>query len=158
MASILGVFCYRPNFTTKLFLILPASPQMGDQREGNPGTALLIKQPFIYLLSRQSSKPGPFFFFTNDVTLSCLPHECAGYRPLSAVPEPSTWAMMLIGFAGLGFAFRQLTTEGVVRLTNESPREKQRLDGGASRGPFLFVGGAGTARMGKVGRGNERAA
>ena len=25
----------------------------------------------------------------------------------SAVPEPSTWATMLIGFAGLGFAFRQ---------------------------------------------------
>ena len=24
----------------------------------------------------------------------------------SAVPEPSTWAMMLLGFAGLGFAFR----------------------------------------------------
>jgi hypothetical protein len=24
-----------------------------------------------------------------------------------AVPEPATWAMMLIGFAGLGFAFRQ---------------------------------------------------
>jgi endo-1,4-beta-xylanase len=27
--------------------------------------------------------------------------------PPSAVPEPSTWAMMLLGFAGLGFAFRQ---------------------------------------------------
>jgi len=25
---------------------------------------------------------------------------------LAAVPEPSTWAMMLLGFAGLGFAFR----------------------------------------------------
>ena len=25
----------------------------------------------------------------------------------AAVPEPSTWAMMLIGFLGLGFAFRQ---------------------------------------------------
>jgi hypothetical protein len=24
-----------------------------------------------------------------------------------AVPEPPTWAMMIIGFAGLGFAFRQ---------------------------------------------------
>jgi probable HAF family extracellular repeat protein len=23
------------------------------------------------------------------------------------VPEPSTWAMMLLGFAGLGFAFRR---------------------------------------------------
>src|SRR5262249_20749461 len=26
---------------------------------------------------------------------------------LSAVPEPATWAMMLLGFAGLGFAFRR---------------------------------------------------
>jgi hypothetical protein len=25
----------------------------------------------------------------------------------TAVPEPSTWAMMLLGFVGLGFAFRQ---------------------------------------------------
>jgi PEP-CTERM motif len=25
----------------------------------------------------------------------------------SSVPEPSTWVMMLMGFAGLGFAFRQ---------------------------------------------------
>jgi hypothetical protein len=26
---------------------------------------------------------------------------------VEGVPEPSTWAMMLLGFAGLGFAFRQ---------------------------------------------------
>jgi hypothetical protein len=25
----------------------------------------------------------------------------------SAVPEPATWGMMLLGFLGLGFAFRQ---------------------------------------------------
>jgi PEP-CTERM motif len=30
---------------------------------------------------------------------------------VSAVPEPSTWAMMLLGFAGLGFAFRQSRRE-----------------------------------------------
>jgi hypothetical protein len=29
------------------------------------------------------------------------------FTPNAAVPEPSTWAMMLLGFAGLGFAFRQ---------------------------------------------------
>jgi len=34
--------------------------------------------------------------------------EIAGTGTLSAVPEPSTWAMMLLGFAGLGFAgYRQ---------------------------------------------------
>jgi hypothetical protein len=30
--------------------------------------------------------------------------EIAGTGTLSSVPEPSTWAMMLIGFAGLGYA------------------------------------------------------
>ena len=29
------------------------------------------------------------------------------FGAINSVPEPSTWAMMLIGFAGLGFAFRQ---------------------------------------------------
>jgi hypothetical protein len=29
------------------------------------------------------------------------------YIPTAAVAEPSTWAMMLLGFAGLGFAFRR---------------------------------------------------
>lgn len=28
----------------------------------------------------------------------------AGEDPIAAVPEPSTWAMLLIGFAGVGFA------------------------------------------------------
>jgi hypothetical protein len=31
---------------------------------------------------------------------------------LGAVPEPSTWVMMLLGFAGLGFAFRAITARG----------------------------------------------
>jgi hypothetical protein len=33
--------------------------------------------------------------------------ESASMTVSSAVPEPSTWAMMLVGFAGLGFAFRR---------------------------------------------------
>lgn len=28
-------------------------------------------------------------------------------NPVAAVPEPATWGMMLLGFVGLGFAFRQ---------------------------------------------------
>ena len=35
-------------------------------------------------------------FYPNSITFS----EVAG---VSAVPEPSTWAMMVLGFAGIGF-------------------------------------------------------
>jgi hypothetical protein len=31
---------------------------------------------------------------------------------MATVPEPSTWAMMLLGFAGLGFAGYRRTAEG----------------------------------------------
>jgi hypothetical protein len=38
--------------------------------------------------------------------------------PAAQVPEPSTWAMMLLGFAGLGFAFRQVAAQGVATGTS----------------------------------------
>jgi hypothetical protein len=30
-----------------------------------------------------------------------------GYTEVNFAPEPSTWAMMLIGFGGLGFALKR---------------------------------------------------
>jgi uncharacterized membrane protein len=42
-----------------------------------------------------------FFVDANDNTIGFIS------SAISAVPEPSTWAMMLLGFCGLGFAFRQ---------------------------------------------------
>jgi hypothetical protein len=38
------------------------------------------------------------FFFGSEV-----PNIVPSIRPYTGVPEPSTWAMMLLGFAGLGF-------------------------------------------------------
>lgn len=36
--------------------------------------------------------------------------------PVAAVPEPSTWAMMLLGFGGLGFmTYRRKRTVAAVR-------------------------------------------
>jgi hypothetical protein len=49
----------------------------------------------------------PFYFFkvfpgnSGNVLIASVSAEVPG------VPEPSTWAMMLLGFAGLGIAFRQ---------------------------------------------------
>jgi hypothetical protein len=48
---------------------------------------------------------NPLINFTNPV---CSDGCIAVFEDIStAVPEPSTWAMMLLGFAGLGFAFRR---------------------------------------------------
>ncbi len=54
------------------------------------GTANLTIDPFLEI--------DPNFAFDQDFALDFSP----GLFP--AVPEPSTWAMMLLGFAGLGFA------------------------------------------------------
>ena len=39
-------------------------------------------------------------------------------RPVAAVPEPSTWAMMILGFAGVGFlAYRRKSTSALMAAT-----------------------------------------
>jgi len=35
----------------------------------------------------------------------------------SAVPEPATWAMMLVGFGGIGFAMRRRRSQGAARIS-----------------------------------------
>jgi PEP-CTERM motif len=71
--------------------------------------------PFVGLLSNSPSITRLVFFADSASvrpgTLSpdqtALGTVSLNVRVNPAVPEPSTWAMMLIGFAGLGFAFRQ---------------------------------------------------
>jgi hypothetical protein len=49
---------------------------------------------------------APFKFYLVEATGgNVLLSEVSGVTP--AVPEPATWGMMLLGFVGLGFAFRQ---------------------------------------------------
>ena len=49
-------------------------------------------------------KIDSFFDVFIDVSLPSAGLAFVGPIPLVAVPEPSIWAMMLLGFAGLGFA------------------------------------------------------
>jgi PEP-CTERM motif len=71
-----------------------------------------------YQISFAVSDNGPLNTFSalstnGDTTdtggngIDVLAYAQAGLPPPGAVPEPSTWALMLLGFAGLGFAFRQ---------------------------------------------------
>jgi hypothetical protein len=57
-------------------------------------------------LSFSSTDPAPSFF-----------GPVIGNVSISAVPEPSTWAMMILGFIGVGFvAYRRKRPSGALRL------------------------------------------
>jgi PEP-CTERM motif len=59
---------------------------------GNAGTGSQYVDIYEYLYASESDPPG----FSYDYALAETPY-------VKVIPEPSTWAMMLIGFAGLGF-------------------------------------------------------
>ena len=72
-----------------------------------PGPTGFVLTPFTI------NNPGAAgnFAFTLDYNECCSGPADLEFAfnnvPIGGVPEPSTWAMMLLGFAGLGFAFRQ---------------------------------------------------
>jgi hypothetical protein len=49
---------------------------------------------------------NPLYDVHNGSITGTLANINLGTPPVGGVPEPATWAMMLLGFAGLGFAFR----------------------------------------------------
>jgi hypothetical protein len=78
--------------TDSIFQILPTTP--GDH---SVAVDPISKEIFV-----------PFSANAGNTVFGCQ-NGCIGVFSdvAAAVPEPSTWAMMLIGFLGLGFAFRQ---------------------------------------------------
>jgi len=51
--------------------------------------------------------PGPYSLTEEFIISASGTGSASSTTDISAVPEPATWAMMLLGFVGLGFAFRQ---------------------------------------------------
>ena len=79
---------------------LGADPSLGTFTNGIP-----VSIEIEFLFDYTSGASGGFAF-TYDLAKGRLAPALAFASP--AVPEPSTWAMMLIGFAGLAFAgYRQ---------------------------------------------------
>ncbi len=77
---------------------------------------------------------------TPDASLySVVPEDGFGNAPATAVPEPSTWATMLTGFAILGFASWRASRKGARDETsNGSPNKKGVA--GSRRPPSLVAG------------------
>jgi hypothetical protein len=99
----LGVQALFGLSTTPTFISSP-----GD---AGPGT-FTATSPFNFAAIHQGTGEIVFFYATPQTSITLGPDtpQLSGlnfYSAVAAVPEPSTWAMMLLGFAGLGFAFRQ---------------------------------------------------
>ena len=53
--------------------------------------------------------------FNNDPSINAF--EVANFSVTAPVPEPSTWAMMILGFAGVGFmAYRKKSNRPALRM------------------------------------------
>lgn len=88
-----------------------------DVETNNFSTGSLFLSAGTYYLTLQNGAttnnnyPNPFWDFTsanNEGTLNVTFQILGNVTGVSAVPEPSTWAMMILGFAGVGFmAYRR---------------------------------------------------
>jgi hypothetical protein len=93
-----------PNFSTNY---LGDAGSSGNQF-GNPGFFQVVVPVGhdLVLVVEETTAPNGGLGHPFDVLVEGF-IDAEFTDPTAAVPEPSTWAMMLLGFAGLGFAFRQ---------------------------------------------------
>jgi hypothetical protein len=94
-----------------LFGLSTAPTFISSPGDAGPGT-FTATSPFNFAAIHQGTAEIVFFYATPQTSIT-LGSNTPGlstlnfYKSVAAVPEPGTWAMMLLGFAGLGFAFRQ---------------------------------------------------
>jgi len=67
----------------------------------------------VFVYSPLQSTSGGYFVYTDSTGTLWYTND-TNITSTSAVPEPSTWAMILLGFAGLGFAGRHWQRKGTV--------------------------------------------
>jgi len=109
------------NYTNDLFKLLVTFTAPGGVSGGGTFNATLIGSvtgannggvtiSFTNPTQVFHSSIGDFTLGVNPVSISGTsgtPVPITGFLQLAAVPEPATWAMMLVGFGGIGMAMRR---------------------------------------------------
>jgi hypothetical protein len=86
---------------------------------GVSGEMLLYDSRFVSFIF---TGPSPTDSFTSVLfTTSAENFYIGNISTTPPVPEPATWAMMLIGFAGLGFAFRRSRRRNACDIAGNRP-------------------------------------
>jgi hypothetical protein len=62
-----------------------------------------ITTPFVYHVTSSDGGGSDFSAFGASGKLDVTTHVVSLNAPTSAIPEPSTWAMIILGFAGVAF-------------------------------------------------------
>jgi hypothetical protein len=86
--------------------ILIINDKLINRIDGNGALQKSIYGPFVYHVLSSDIANGEVYIFHGDVyAYAYAKLTSLTVSPVStAAPEPSTWAMMLLGFGGLGFA------------------------------------------------------
>ena len=99
----------RPNYAVDPLLVSFGGASLGTYSATSTAFSLFTTSAFT-----ATSSSGSLLFTgaatttgDNDVNIDLVTLTNGGVVTPSAVPEPATWAMMLFGFGGLGFAMRR---------------------------------------------------
>jgi len=93
------------------------NPPSSTTTTGRSSTGRVLQTDFGFNGLQGTENSATYIFRTNAVNFNALgtvgvidgsTFTVGGFQPIaSGVPEPATWAMMLIGFAGLSLAYRR---------------------------------------------------
>jgi hypothetical protein len=83
---------------------------LGTTAIGGPGAAQSGTDTFWSIFNASSASQTTFVHWSNVGDSLHINDELTITQVAGAVPEPASWAMMLVGFAGIGFALRRRRT------------------------------------------------
>lgn len=103
-----GTPCYSIDAGANCLAVLSTGRLNGDLRQAShwKDDALLNINPPIGIMDPTASGPGGTRPFQRVSIFDTIAFDVMGYD-LAAVPEPDTWAMMILGFGFVGAAYRR---------------------------------------------------